>query len=94
MPQFGGLSRGTRVALASGMAPHISIAALLVVLAACGAPGNPVRSPSNAQQPPATTTSDGKVIGADGVPPGQKLEEGPRLDSRDGLKPAATPPRE
>jgi hypothetical protein len=74
---------------------HISIAVTLAtLLAACGAPATPPQSPSNDVQPPATTTSDGKVIGADGVPPGQKLEEGPKLDSRDGLKPAATPPRE
>ena len=77
---------------------HLSIAAtaatLAALLAACGAPATPPQSPTNDAQPPATTTGDGKVVGADGVPPGQKLEEGPKLDSRDGFKPAATPPRE
>jgi hypothetical protein len=71
---------------------HLSIALpLSALLAACGSPANPPQSPSNDIQPPATTTGDGKVIGADGVPPAQKLEEGPKLDSRDGVKPAATP---
>jgi len=63
-------------------------------LAACGAPASAPRSPTNDVQPPATTTGDGKVMGADNVPPAQKLEEGPTLDSRDGLKPAATPTRD
>ena len=64
------------------------------LLAACGAPANPPQSPVNDTQPPGTTTGDGKMIGADGVPPAQKLEEGPKLDSRDGIKPAARPPGE
>ena len=67
---------------------------LSVLLAACGSPATPPQSPSNDVQPPATTTGDGKVIGADQVPPAQKLEEGPQLDSRDGVKPAAAPARE
>lgn len=68
--------------------------ALLLVVGACGAPGNPPQSPVNDHQPPATSPGDGKMIGADQVPPGQKLEEGPQLDTRDGVKPAATPAAE
>lgn len=70
---------------------YISIAALTVLLAACGAPANPPQSPINDHQPPATSPGDGKVIGADGVSPAQKLEEGATIDSRDGAKPATTP---
>jgi hypothetical protein len=65
--------------------------ALSALLSACGSPANPPQSPTNDNTPPTTTTGDGKVIGADEVPPAQKLEEGPRLDSNDGLKPAAQP---
>lgn len=74
------------------MLVHISTAVTLAALvAACGAPANPPQSPINDTRPPATTTSDGKVIGADEVPPGQKLEEGPKLDSREGIQPASKP---
>lgn len=74
---------------------NTSVAAtLLALLGACGAPGTPPQSPINDHQPPATSPGDGKVIGADGVPPAQKLEEGPKLDTRDGVKPATTPPAE
>jgi hypothetical protein len=73
--------------------PHRVPRALAVaaLLAACGSPANPPQSPTNDNTPPTTTTGDGKVMGADEVPPGQKLQEGPKLDSQDGLKPAATP---
>ncbi|HXK19701.1 MAG TPA: hypothetical protein VNG33_17945 [Polyangiaceae bacterium] len=70
------------------IATAVTLAALL---AACGSPTNPPQTPTNDPQPPAPTTGDGKTIGADGVPPAQKLQEGPKLDSRDGVKPAATP---
>lgn len=69
----------------------ISATAIATLLAACGAPAGAPQSPTNDVQPPATTTGDGEVVGADRVPPGQKLEEGPKLDTRDGVKPAATP---
>ena len=65
--------------------------ALSALLTACGSPANPPQSPTNDNTPPTTTTGDGKVIGADEVPPAQKLQEGPTLDSKDGLKPAAQP---
>lgn len=67
---------------------------LTVLLAACGAPANPPQSPINDHQPPSTSPGDGKMIGADNVSPAQKLEEGPKLDSRDGVKPATAPPAE
>ena len=70
-----------------------TLVTLAALLAACGAPANPPQSPTNDTQPP-VTTSDGKTIGADEMPPAQKLEQGPLLDSRDGAKPAATPAHE
>jgi hypothetical protein len=65
-----------------------------LVLAACGSPASPPQSPTNDVQPPSTSPGDGKVIGADQVPPAQKLEQGPTLDSRDGVQPSQTPPHE
>lgn len=68
---------------------------LALLLVACGNPNSPPpSSPTNDVQPPTTTTGNGEVMGADRVPPAQKLEEGPTLDSQDGLKPAAKPPGE
>lgn len=74
--------------------PLISLCALVVLLGACSAPASPPRSPTNDVQPPTTTTGDGEVMGADRVSPGQKLEEGVKLDSQEGVKPAAQPPAE
>jgi hypothetical protein len=72
-----------------------SFLALSVLLAACGQPQNsPTKSPINDVQPPTTTTGNGEVMGADRVSPGQKLEEGPKLDSQEGIKPAGKPPTE
>jgi hypothetical protein len=69
------------------------LAALLLL--ACGNPNTPPPgSPTNDVQPPTTTTGNGEVMGADRVPPGQKLQEGPKLDAREGIKPAARPPGE
>jgi protein-disulfide isomerase len=68
--------------------------ALVALLGACGTPSNPPQSPTNDQQPPSTTTGNGEVIGADGVAPAQKLQEGVQVDSQDGVKPAAQPPAE
>lgn len=70
-----------------------SILATAVLLSACGSP-SPAQSPTNDVHPPATTPGDGKVIGADQVPPAEKLEQGPKLDTRDGIEPAATPAHE
>lgn len=70
---------------------RVSIAGLFgLVLSACGGPGAGARSPSNDYPPPAAETSDGEVVGADRVPPNQKLAESPKLGS-EGMKPAATP---
>jgi hypothetical protein len=71
--------------------PISTAVTLAALIAACGAPSNPPQSPITDTRPPATTTSDGTVIGADEVPPGQKLEEGPKLDSRNGIQPASKP---
>lgn len=69
---------------------HWLLAGLLLV--ACGNPNSaPPSSPTNDVQPPTTTTGNGEVMGADRVPPAQKLEEGPKLDSNEGIKPAAKP---
>lgn len=63
---------------------------LLPLLAlACG-PSSPTKSPNDVT-PPTTNTGDGEVMGADRVPPAQKLEQGPKLDSSEGLKPAPRP---
>lgn len=73
------------------IATAVTLAALL---SACASPAYPPQSPTNDTQPSSPTTSDGKPIGADEMPPAQKLEQGPLLDSRDGAKPAATPARD
>jgi len=66
--------------------------ALLVLAPACGNPNSaPPSSPTNDVQPPTTTTGNGEVMGADRVPPAQKLEESPKIDAQEGLKPAAQP---
>jgi hypothetical protein len=67
---------------------------LLVTLGlvlACGSPPASPKSPTNDNEPPATTTGNGEVMGADRVSPARKLEESPKLDTRDGVKPAEKP---
>ena len=79
----------TRIPLAS------TAMALAVLLAACGgSAASPPRSPGDDTDPSTPTTADGKAVGADGVTPAQKLQEGPKLDSQHGVEPAATPPHE
>lgn len=68
-----------------------SLLACSLLLGACGQPGSPSKSPTNDVQPPTTTTGNGEVMGADRVAPGQKLGEGPKLDSQQGLQPASKP---
>ena len=58
----------------------------------CGAPATAPKSPTNDAEPPATTTGNGEVMGADGVSPAQKMEQGPKIDSHDGVQPAPKPP--
>jgi len=74
--------------------PLISLAAVIALLGACASPSNPPKSPTNDVQPPTTTTGDGEVMGADRVSPGQKLQEGLKVDSQEGVKPATQPPAE
>jgi hypothetical protein len=63
-----------------------------LLLSACKSPQGPVpRSPTHDNEPPATSPGDGEVVGADKVPPAQKLEEGPKLDSERGAEPAREP---
>jgi hypothetical protein len=64
-----------------------------LVLAACG-PSSPSKSPTNDVTPPTTNTGDGEVMGADRMAPGDKLDQGPKLDSNEGLKPADKPASE
>lgn len=70
-----------------------SMCVVAVLLGACAPPqATPPKSPTNDVQPPTTTTGNGEFMGADRVAPGQKLEEGPQINSREGVKPAARPP--
>lgn len=71
---------------------HLMLSLALLVMA-CG-PSSPSKSPTNDVTPPTTNTGDGEVMGADRVPPGQKLDEGPKLDSSEGIKPAPKPGEE
>lgn len=64
--------------------------AALLLSTAC-APRTPAQPPTNDTQPPATDPGSGDVMGADNVSPAQKLEEGPKLDSQEGIKPAEKP---
>ncbi len=70
-----------------------SLCLAAVLFGACAPPqASPPKSPTNNDvQPPTTTTGNGEIMGADHVPPGQKLEEGIRLDGKEGVKPAAHP---
>ena len=73
----------------------IFLGALVALIGACTpSSASPTRSPSNDFEPPATTTGNGEVMGADRVPPGQKLQEGVKLDSQEGVQPAVQPPKE
>lgn len=76
---------------------QIGLSTLFTVMALCAmafcacGPAQPAASPGGSE-PSARTTSDGEPLGADRVSPGQKLEQGPQLDSSEGVKPAPTPP--
>jgi hypothetical protein len=59
-----------------------------LVFACGGATGEaPLRSPSQDYRPPPPTTVDGKPVGVDGVPPGDRLEEGAKAGTAPGLAP-------
>ncbi|RYZ02675.1 MAG: hypothetical protein EOO73_30920 [Myxococcales bacterium] len=64
---------------------------LLPLLALACVPSSPSKSPTNDVTPPTTNTGDGEVMGADRVAPAQKLDQGPKLDSSEGLQPAPKP---
>lgn len=70
---------------------RISLLSLLFV-SACGAQQNqaPARSPSLDYPPPPVTTSNGEEVGADRVPPGDKLKQGPSVGT-EGAQPSAGP---
>lgn len=68
----------------------LSLLLLPLLALACG-PSSPPKSPTNDVTPPTTNTGDGEVMGADRVSPAQKLDQGPKLDSSEGIKPAPKP---
>lgn len=59
----------------------IAVVGLALSLAACSPASSegPLRSPSQDYRPPPPSTSDGRVVGADGVDPRDRLEEGPSV---------------
>jgi hypothetical protein len=67
----------------------IRLSGLAVWLSACGAgnPDAPLRSPSQDYRPPPPDTIEGQPVGADGVPPGDRLEEGAVVGNGPGLAP-------
>jgi hypothetical protein len=66
-----------------------------VALCGCATPQAAApATPNNQPELAGPTTSDGEPIGADRQAPGKKLEQGPALDSNQGVKPSATPPTE
>lgn len=72
---------------------HLLWLTLLVAPAcasAAASDANPARSPTLDYPPPPAQTSDGQVVGADGVPPERKLAQSPKIGNA-GLLPAATP---
>ena len=70
---------------------RVSLLATLGI-AACGGSSNDkiVRSPSLDYPPSAAQTSDGEIVGADRVPPGDKLQQGAHAGSQ-GVSPSAGP---
>jgi|RhiMethySRZTD1v2_1073278.scaffolds.fasta_scaffold505397_2 hypothetical protein len=78
------------------MKPSICLGLCLIgasALLACRAPQPPTTppSPTRDHSPPSTDPGDGDIIGADRVPPAQKLEESPKVTDQ-GPKPAEQPP--
>lgn len=68
------------------------LAAAGSIVAACGSKRAeaPPRSPTFDYPPPAQETSQGEVLGADRMPPGDKLKTGPTIGPG-GVTPAAGP---
>jgi len=70
-----------------------SLGAISSIAVACGGskPADaPPRSPSSDYPAPAQETSQGEVVGADRVPPGDKLKTGPTIGPG-GVTPASGP---
>ena len=74
------------------LAQRVSLLVATLAIAACGGSRNdsPPRSPSLDYPLPAAQTSDGEIVGADRIPPGDKLEQGPRVGTA-GASPSAGP---
>ncbi len=61
-----------------------AVVVALAFSAACapGASEAPLRSPSQDYRPPPPSTADGRIVGADGVDPRDRLEEGPAVGDK------------
>jgi hypothetical protein len=71
--------------------PAVLLLVLLLPIGCGGRQPEPTRSPTvDYPPPPARSSSDGRVLGADEVPPDDKLATSPTLGS-EGLRPAAQP---
>jgi len=70
-------------------AAYVFTAVLALLSASCSPASSdaPLRSPTRDYPGPPPTTSDGEVIGADEVPPGDRLEEGARGGNESALSP-------
>jgi hypothetical protein len=73
-------------------ATRIVLLFALGLVSACSpaASDAPLRSPSRDYRPPAPSTSDGRIVGADGVDPRDRLEEGPAVGRENGAAPGWT----
>ena len=73
------------------LVPRVTLLAALGI-AGCGGSHDDklTRSPSLDYPPSAAQTSDGEIVGADRIPPGDKLQEKPHAGTP-GLTPAAGP---
>ncbi len=75
-------------------AQHYLLCLSLLAVPACASGAatgaNLTRSPTLDYPPPPAETSDGQVVGADGMPPERKLAQSPKVGTG-GLTPAATP---
>src|SRR5262245_5835203 len=83
---------GTAFAILSRVSPHASLvlgAALALAIAGCATNNAdaPPRSPSQDYPPPPPTTSDGQVVGADGVDPADRLKSGARVGTENAMAP-------
>ena len=73
------------------LALRVSLLAALGLVACSGSRNDKVlRSPSLDYPPSAAQTSDGEIVGADRMPPGDKLQEGARAGS-EGVHPSGGP---